>query len=250
VATGIIKEGVVQKRFQGIPQGSPLSPLLSNIVLDELDKELERRGHRFCRYADDLQIYVGSKEAGNRVYKSITRFIELRLKLKVNRDKSQVVANRNSTFLGYSFLGIKPGKVKMRFSKETITRFKYRIKQITRGHHRRNMDSRMMELNQYIRGWMNYFRLIETKRVLKDLDSWIRSRLRMCLLKQWYRPKTRIKRLAALGAKRKYLGAFACYGKHWHLANHPLSRFHLNIKYWEIRGYKGLEFYWNIYGKT
>jgi RNA-directed DNA polymerase len=198
--TGIMLGGLAEVREKGTPQGSPLSPLLSNIVLDELDKELERRGHKFCRYADDCNIYVKSEKAGARVMGSVTGFIERKLKLKVNREKSAVAKPSQRTFLGYSFTYHK--EVKIRVPKETVQRLRGKLKEIFRKARGRNIGRVIKEeLTPLLRGWINYFKLAETKLFAEELDSWVRRRLRLMLWKQWKRPWTRMKNLMKAGIK-------------------------------------------------
>lgn len=195
---GIMVNGVVQERYEGTPQGGPLSPLLSNILLDELDKELERRGHRFCRYADDCNIYVRSERAGHRVMDSIEKFLAKRLKLKVNGRKSAVAKPQERKFLGFSFTSSRWLKIKL--SDKTLKGVKRRIKQITRRSRSVSLVQIVKELNRYLKGWLAYYRLIETPTVLRDLDSWIRRRLRCFIMKQWIKNcHTRYKGLRALG---------------------------------------------------
>jgi len=198
----IMIDGVVNQRDKGTPQGSPLSPLLSNIMLDELDRELERRGHCFCRYADDCNIYVGSRQSGERVLDSITNFIEKKLRLKVNRKKSAVNRPWKRTFLGYSFTFHK--EPRLRVPKETIQRFKFKCKQLLRQGRGRNLGKFIREdLNPVIQGWINYFGKAEVKGFAEDLDSWIRRRLRLILWRQWKRWKTRYKRLLSAGLSKE-----------------------------------------------
>jgi group II intron reverse transcriptase/maturase len=195
---GIMVHGVVQERHEGTPQGGPLSPLLSNILLDELDKELERRGHNFCRYADDCNIYVRSERAGKRVMDSIERFLAKKLKLKVNRQKSAVDKPQERQFLGFSFTDGRALKIKL--SRKALKNVKHRIKQITRRSRGIFLLQVVKELSEYLKGWLGYFRLIETPTVLKDLDSWIRRRLRCFVMKQWIKNcHTRYKGLQSLG---------------------------------------------------
>ena len=195
---GIMVHGVVQERYEGTPQGGPLSPLLSNILLDELDKELERRGHNFCRYADDCNIYVRSERAGKRVMDSIERFLAKKLKLKVNRQKSAVDKPQERQFLGFSFTDGRALKIKL--SRKALKNVKHRIKQITRRSRGIFLLQVVKELSEYLKGWLGYFRLIETPTVLKDLDSWIRRRLRCFVMKQWIKNcHTRYKGLQSLG---------------------------------------------------
>jgi len=195
---GIMVHGVVQERYEGTPQGGPLSPLLSNILLDELDKELERRGHKFCRYADDCNIYVRSERAGERVMVSVERFLDKKLKLKVNRQKSAVARPQGRGFLGFSFTSGKELKIKL--SDKALKGVKYRIKKITRRSRGISLLQVIKELSEYLKGWVGYFRLIETPTVLRDLDSWIRRRLRCFVMKQWINNcHTRYTGLQALG---------------------------------------------------
>ena len=238
--SGIMQNGVHVSRAIGTPQGSPLSPLLSNIVLDELDKELEKREHKFCRYADDIQIYVRTEKAGHRVLESISRFIENKLKLKVNKDKSRVIDATKTSFLGYAFLGWKTPRI--RCSLETIKRFKYNIRRLTRGHHTMNMQDRLEKLNAYIRGWSNYFCLSQTLKKFKDLDSWIRSRLRMCLMKMWKRSKTRKRNMLNLGLPKEWAGSYAS-SRYWHMTQLQHTLFVLNNDFWKQQGYKGISYY-------
>jgi group II intron reverse transcriptase/maturase len=195
---GIMVHGVVQERYEGTPQGGPLSPLLSNILLDELDKELERRGHKFCRYADDCNIYVRSERAGKRVMDSVERFLDKKLKLKVNRRKSAVARPQGRGFLGFSFTSGKELKIKL--SEKALKRVKCRIRQITRRSRGISLLQVIKELSEYLKGGVGYFGLIETPTVLKALDSWIRRRLRCFVMKQWMKNcHTRYKGLQALG---------------------------------------------------
>lgn len=195
---GIMEEGIVEPRTKGTPQGSPLSPLLSNIVLDELDKELEKRGHRFVRYADDFQIYVGSKRTAERVMESISDFVEKKLRLKVNKDKSKIARPWECTLLGYSFTSNKETKVKV--SKESISRLRAKIKEKFRQGRGRNMSKFIKEdLNPLLLGWINYFKLSEVKGFSDELDGWIRRHLRNVKWRQWKRPWTRRTNLIALG---------------------------------------------------
>jgi group II intron reverse transcriptase/maturase len=235
---GMMIEGLCKKRDLGTPQGSPLSPLLSNIILNDLDKELERRGHKFCRYADDVLIFLKSERAGDRVYKSIKHFIEKKLKLKVNEEKSKVAPAWKCCFLGYAFLGKKIPKI--RCSKDSIEAFKENVRRITRGHSRNGVEKKIAKLNVYIRGWAGYFQLSETKAKMKNLDSWIRSRLRMCLMKQWFFPRTRIRNLMNLGMPREEAIGYYKHKRWWFYAQLHHTKFYLNNKYWEDKGFKGI----------
>jgi len=196
--SGVMEGGLTQTTEKGTPQGGPLSPLLSNILLDDLDKELERRGHCFCRYADDCNIYVATRRSGERVMESMTQFIEKKLKLKVNRSKSAVDRPVKRTFLGFSFTIQK--KPKIRVPKKSTKKMKGKLKDLFREGRGRNLFFFIKDrLNPVLRGWINYFRLAETKGYAEELDSWIRRRLRAILWRQWKRPRTRFRRLVAAG---------------------------------------------------
>jgi RNA-directed DNA polymerase len=197
---GIMVEGVVEQHREGTPQGSPLSPLLSNILLDDLDKELARRGHVFCRYADDCNTYVRSRKAAERVMSSITKFLEGNLKLKVNRTKSAVARPWERKFLGYTVTVER--KARLKPASESIKRSKDRIRQITGRRARgRKIQEVIEELNTFLRGWFNYFQLAEVKQSFDVLDQWTRRRLRKLLWRQWKKPKTRYKKMVQLGVK-------------------------------------------------
>jgi RNA-directed DNA polymerase len=190
---GVMEGGLVSPSVEGTPQGGPLSPLLSNLVLDELDRELERRGHRFVRYADDCNIYVRSERAGQRVMESVKRFISEKLKLKVNESKSAVAKPQERKFLGFSFTSGKEPKRKI--APKAIDRFKERVREITHKSRGRSMEKVMEELAPYLRGWRGYYGFCETPWVLQKLDSWIRRRMRSAFWRQW---KTSRKRYAEL----------------------------------------------------
>ncbi len=210
--SGLMVDGVITVREKGTPQGSPLSPLLSNIVLDELDKELERRGHSFCRYADDCNIYVRSRKSAERVMESIANFVEKKLKLKVNREKSAVARPSQRKFLGYSFMGGK--KPKIRVPGETVKRFKSKMKQLFRKARGRNVGSFIREdLTPSIRGWINYYKLTETKQFAEELDGWIRHKLRNIIWRQWKRPRTRYNNMLKRGLTEERAKASAFNGR-------------------------------------
>jgi RNA-directed DNA polymerase len=195
---GMMSEGLTRARREGTPQGSPLSPLLSNILLDELDKELERRGHKFCRYADDCNIYVQSRSAGERVMKSITSFLERRLRLKVNAAKSAVARPWERKFLGYSMTPNREPRLKV--ARESVKRLKGKLREVFRRGRGRNLGRLIEEeLKPLLRGWMNYFRLAEVKGIFEELDSWIRRKLRGLIWRQWKRPLTRLQGLIQRG---------------------------------------------------
>jgi len=194
---GALVGGMVSPTREGTPQGGPLSPLLSNILLDELDKELERRGHKFCRYADDCNIYVHSRRSGERVMASITRFLEKRLRLRVNREKSAVARPWRRQFLGYTVTWHK--KPRLKVSARSEARIKMKLKQLFRQGRGRNLKKFIEELKPKLLGWINYFRLSEVKRVFEELDGWIRRRLRTIIWRQWKRSFTRAKNLMKRG---------------------------------------------------
>lgn len=212
---GLMADGVVSARTEGTPQGGPLSPLLSNILLTDLDRELERRDHRFCRYADDCNIYVRSEQAGQRVMEAMTGYLECKLKLKVNKDKSAVARPWERKFLGYSFTQHKQGRLKI--AEASLKRLKDKVREIVTGNVFRSLITTIHELNPVLRGWMSYFRLTEVKGVLEDLDGWIRRRLRYILWRQWKRPATRIRKMQARGldAKRAWKSANNGRGPWW-----------------------------------
>jgi len=212
---GMMADGIVSPRTEGTPQGGPLSPLLSNILLTELDRELERRGHTFCRYADDCNIYVRSWQAGERIMASITRFLVEKLKLTVNATKSAVASPWKRTFLGYSLTWHKAPK--LRIAPTSLKRLKDKIRDVLQGARGRNLKKVISELNPILRGWMAYYKLTETKRALEELDGWIRHKLRCSLWRQWKRPYTRAKNLmkAGLTEERASRSAFNQRGPWW-----------------------------------
>lgn len=238
--SGVMINGVVSNTFEGTPQGGPLSPLLSNIVLDELDKELERRGHKFVRYADDCNIYVKSKRAGLRTMASIQRFIEGKLQLKVNEKKSAVDRPWKRKFLGFSFTYHKEPKV--RIAKESLKRVKNKVREITSRKMPYPMEYRIQKLNQYLMGWCGYFALADTKSIFLGLDKWIRRRLRMCLWKNWKKPKTKIRNLIQLGVPQWQAYEWGNTRKsYWRISNSPILHRTLGNSYWRNQGLKSLE---------
>ena len=196
--SGIMVNGIRVNNEEGTPQGGPLSPLLSNIMLDEIDKELEKRGHKFCRYADDCNIYVKSRKAGNRVLKSMTYHLENKLKLKVNEEKSKVDLVTRRKFLGYSFYFVKDG-VEIRIHEKSYERFKTKIREITNRNTGISMEMRLKKLNEVTVGWLNYFSVAKAKGKIVELEQWIRRRLRACIWKQWKKIRTKYTNLKRLG---------------------------------------------------
>ena len=237
--TGIMINGVVMNSEEGTPQGGPLSPLLSNIVLDELDKELEKRGHKFVRYADDCNIYVKTPKAGNRVMKSVTSFIEGKLKLKVNTNKSAVDRPWKRKFLGFSFTHHQAPKV--RIAKASINRMKDKIRDITSRSKPYSMEERIQKLNQYLTGWCGYFALADTPSVFKDLESWIRRRLRMCMWKDWKKPSTKVRKLIGLSIPKGKAYEWGNSRKsYWRISKSPVLHRALGNSYWSSQGLKSL----------
>jgi group II intron reverse transcriptase/maturase len=212
---GMMAEGIVSPRTEGTPQGGPLSPLLSNILLTGLDRELERRGHAFCRYADDCNIYVRSQQAGERVMASITRFLADTLKLTVNTAKSAVARPWVRKFLGYSLTWHQAAK--LRIAPTSLKRLEDKVRDVLKGARGRSLTHVINELNPILRGWMAYFRLSETKKAVEELDGWLRHKLRCILWRQWKRPYTRAKNLmkAGLTEERAFRSAFNQRGPWW-----------------------------------
>jgi RNA-directed DNA polymerase len=214
---GVMENGLVSPSVEGTPQGGPLSPLLSNLVLDEFDRELERRGHRFVRYADDCNIYVRSERAGQRVMESITQFITQELKLKVNEAKSAVARPQERKFLGFSFRS--GPEVKRVIAPKALDRFKQRIREITGRAKGVSMKTTMEELAPYMRGWRSYFGFCETPEVLIGLTRWVRLRLRAALWRQWKTPRRRRAALLELGVRPRLASNTAGSGRGpWYLA--------------------------------
>jgi RNA-directed DNA polymerase len=212
---GVREGGVVSPRTEGTPQGGPLSPLLSNILLDELDKELERRGHRFCRYADDCNVYVRSRRAGERVMATLERFLAKRLRLQVNRDKSAVDRPWKRKFLGYTVTVHR--QPRLRVSPESVRRLKAKLKPVLRAGRGRNLSRVVEELSRTLRGWVAYFRLADVKACFEALDGWVRRKLRCILWRQWKRPRTRRRKLRRLGLTeaRAAVSAYNGHGPWW-----------------------------------
>jgi len=232
---GVMENGLVSPSVEGTPQGGPLSPLLSNLVLDELDRELERRGHYHVRYADDCNIYVRSEQAGRRVMESITRFITQKLKLKVNETKSAVARPQERKFLGFSFTA--GPEVKRVIAPKALERFKRRIREITRRAKGVSIQTTIEELARYMRGWRGYFGFCETPDVLVYLTRWIRLRLRAALWRQWKTPRRRRAALMALGVRPKLASNTAGSGRGpWYLAKSKALSVGLSNAYFKSLG--------------
>ena len=236
---GVMENGLVSPSVEGTPQGGPLSPLLSNLVLDELDRELERRGLRFVRYADDCNIYVRTQRAGQRVMESITRFITQKLKLKVNESKSAVAQPQQRKFLGFSFTnGL---VVRRRIAPKAIARFKERIRELTRHARSASLKTTIAKLAPYMRGWRSYFGFCETPDVLVKLTGWVRRRLRCALWRQWKTQHRRRAALIHLGVRRPLASQTAASGHGpWHLSRSQALQMGLSNEYFRSRGFLSL----------
>lgn len=235
---GVIIDGEFHKTEKGVPQGAPVSPILSNIVLNELDHELERRGHRYCRWADDFIILVKSKRAAERVTESVTRFLEEGLGLIVNKEKSQISGATKVEFLGFQIL-----MKKIRISKRARIKFKQRVKELTKRNNPLSMYAVIQELNKYLRGWVGYFQVQEFRMIFRDLDAWIRSRLRSMQLKKWKNPRKFQKILIAAGffankAKRVWIRM-----RNWQSVMRPEVRFVLSNAWFRQRGLVSLDYF-------
>lgn len=233
---GIMLNGVVLERYEGTPQGGPLSPLLSNIILDDLDKELTRRGHKFVRYADDCNIYLKSRRAAERTYASIVKFIEKRLKLKVNREKSKVDIAYRIKFLGYSYYVSSRGTVSLRLGCGIAKRQKDRIREITRRNRGKSIESVIAEINVAMTGFINYYKLADMKGFLSDMDSYIRRKLRVIVWKHWKKPKTKFRKLRGMGLPNRQARIAWCRKKYWRLSKTPQLNTVMGIAYFRDMG--------------
>lgn len=237
---GVMLGGLVSETEEGVPQGGPLSPLLSNIMLDEFDKELEKRGHRFCRYADDCNIFLRTKKAGWRVMDSVVAFLEGKLKLKVNREKSAVAPASRRKFLGFSFYHTKDG-ARIRVHPKSYAKLKAKIKEITGRSNAMSMEKRIQKLNQSIHGWVNYFRIADMRNPLFEMDEGMRRRLRMCYWKQWKRIGAKHRNLVKLGIPEGKAWEFANTRKgYWRIAVSPIMGQSLTNDYFKNLGLHSL----------
>jgi RNA-directed DNA polymerase len=237
---GVMVEGAHQPVTEGTPQGGPLSPLLANVLLDDLDKELERRGHRFSRYADDFLILVRSKTAARRVKSSVTRWLRRHLRLVVNGSKSKVAAVQHCVFLGFTFYGRT-----IRLPPPVVNRFKRRVRELTGRSRGISWERRLDELNRYLRGWVNYYGLCDTKRLWNPLDEWLRRRLRMCLWKQWRLPRTKVRNLIALGTDRRTAIQTGSSRKgYWRLSKTLATHTGLTNAWFDAQGLIRLRYRW------
>lgn len=246
--SGAMEGGLSNPRPEGTPQGSPLSPLLSNIVLDELDKELESRGHSFVRYADDVSIYVKSEKAAHRIMEGVTEYVEKELKLKVNRTKTQISRPTQSTLLGFSFYRSK-GKWEIKIALKSLKRIKEKIRAKTKRTDPSGAGEKLKKLEAIIEGWVNYFRIARAKRAMQTLDEMVRHRIRTGIWKQWKYPRTRIRNLKQLGtsqsnAERWGKSSWGCY----RMGNHPATSTTVTTARLQRLGYVG--FYNHYYWKT
>lgn len=248
LTSGIMEGGIVSQQTEGTPQGSPLSPLLSNIVLDELDKELIKRGHSFVRYADDCSIYVRSEKSAHRVCASITKYIENQLLLKVNRTKTKISRPNQSTLLGFSFFK-QESKWEIRIAEKSIQRVTEKCKEITQRSNGTSVQQKIAKLHSIIRGWVNYFAIAKGKTVMQRLDEMIRTRLRICKWKEWKRIKTKIKNLIKLGIKRHKAYEWGNSSKGFcRVAHSPMLCRAINNNYLHKIGYIG--FYTSFFRLT
>ncbi|MGD2157097.1 MAG: reverse transcriptase domain-containing protein [Anaerolineales bacterium] len=238
--SGMMVSGVVKGKGEGVPQGSPLSPLLSNIMLDDLDKELEKRRHKFVRYADDCNIYVKTPRAGERVMKSEKKFLEKKLKLKVNAKKSKVDRATRVKFLGFSFYKYK-GEVRIRVAKRSLEHFREKLRRLTKRTRSGKLEDILQEINRYLIGWMGYYRLARTPSVYAGLDSWIRRRLRQMIWKRWKRGTTRYRKLRKLGVPQGRAGLGAVGKSPWHMSKSPVVNEALSNAYLRNSGLKSLK---------
>jgi RNA-directed DNA polymerase len=237
---GVMVGGTHQPVREGTPQGGPLSPLLANILLDDLDKELERRGHRFVRYADDFLIFTRTTAAGLRVKASVTRWLQKTLRLSVNESKSQVAPVHRCTYLGFAFAG-----TKVRLPAKVIAKFKQRVRWLTGRSRGISWERRLRELNAYLRGWINYYGICTTKGLWSPLDEWIRRRLRMCLWKQWRHTHTRVRHLRRLGASHAHAGSTGSSRKgYWRLSKTLATHTGMTNEWFDSQGLIRLRYRW------
>jgi len=245
--SGVMANGVVAEKVEGTPQGGPLSPLLSNIILDDLDKELEARGHKFCRYADDSNIYLKSRRAAERTYISIKKFIETRLKLKVNTSKSAVDVVYRRKFLGYSYYVSSKGEISLRLGPGVVKRQRDKIREITRRNRGRSIDSIITEINVAMTGFINYFKLADMKEFLVKLERWIRRKLRVIVWKHWKKMRTKFRKLLGMGLSLEQ-AKIIVYSrkKYWKLSLTPQLNTVMGIAYFRDKGLINLVERYNV----
>ena len=242
---GIMDKGMFKESRQGVPQGGPLSPLLGNIMLNECDQELESRGHRFVRYADDMIIFCKSKRAAERVLKSITKFLEEKLFLKINQEKTKVAYISHIKFLGYGFYIDKKGNPQLRVHAKSFQKLKRKLKDLTARSNGMSIAERKTRINSVIRGWVNYFKLAKMKNKLEELDGWLRRRIRMITWKRWKMIKTKFKNLSktAIGNKQAWYLANT-RNKYWYVAGSQWLKIAIPNKLIELAGYLSLSKYY------
>lgn len=244
---GIMSAGVHRATSEGTPQGSPLSPLLSNIMLDDFDQEFWRRGHRFVRYADDIRVFVRSKRAAGRVLEQAVKVLEGRLRLRVNRDKSVINPANVATLLGFGFYFTARG-VKVRVAPKALKRLKARIRVLTSRRWSVSMDYRITKLNRFVRGWMGYFRLADTPRKFADLDEWFRRRMRQIRWKEWKRPRTRVRMLRSLGIRADLAYQWGMSSRaYWRIAGSVVLQRALPNSYWDGQGLLVFRRAWGLF---
>jgi RNA-directed DNA polymerase len=241
---GVMVDGIRQATVEGTPQGSPLSPILSNIMLDDLDRQLWTRGHRFVRYADDIRVFVRSKRAAHRVFERVGDVIEQRLKLKVNRDKSSIRHAADATLLGFGFF-LHNGQVRIRLAPKAIRRLKYQLRLLTRRNWGVLMDYRIGAINRFTTGWMAYFRLADVANPFRDLDGWLRRRLRQIHWKHWKTAAARRHNLRIRGIPERDARQWGGSGKgYWRVASSRILQVALPNTYWDRLGLKTLSQTW------
>ena len=238
--SGVMVNGVVMDTEEGTPQGGPLSPLLSNIMLDDLDKELEKRGHKFVRYADDCNIYVRTQRAGERVMESVREFLEKKLKLKVNPKKSKVDRATRVKFLGFSFYKHK-GEMLIRVANRSLERFRDKLRRLTKRTRSGKLEDNIQEINTYVVGWIGYYRQANTPSVYEGLDSWIRRRLRQMVWKRWKRGTTRYRELVRMGVPKRWAQEGAGGTSPWHMSASPVINEALSNGYFLGLGLKSIK---------
>ena len=240
---GVLVEGMLQPTPEGSPQGGPLSPLLSNVLLDDLDKELERRGLKFVRYADDFMIFVRSERSARRVFTSVQRFLTERLKLVVNEQKSSVRISQGCEYLGFAFTG---KRVTVKVAPKKLKAFKHRIRKLTGRSRGISMKRRLTDLNRYLRGWIGYFGLARNLDEISNLDGWIRRRIRMCHWKQWRYARTKVRKLRQLGVSLDMAIKHAISRKkYWRLSRTPAMRYAMTNKWLAAQGLLSLKQLWS-----
>jgi group II intron reverse transcriptase/maturase len=237
--SGVMVNGVVLDTEEGTPQGGPLSPLLSNIMLNDLDRELEERGHKFVRYADDCNIYVKTQRAGERVLESVKQYLEKKLKLKVNSKKSKVERATRAQFLGFSFWK-RRGEVFIRLANRTKERWMEKMRHLTRRTRSGKLEDILKDVNQYSRGWIAYFRLATTPSVYQELDEWLRRRLRQLLWKRWKRGTTRYRELSRLGVPNERAALGATGKSPWRMSHSPVIHEALSNTFWRNSGLESI----------